>query len=186
MRATSIRGAGAAWPVGALAERHVLEYRELMLEAYEHAADAFTTTVEERRAEPMSWWLRRIASPSGLSQAYGAWDNEALVGSVAVEFSAKPKTRHRALVLGMYVRPAYRGRGVGMALLQAAAQAAAERPGIRVLTLTLTEGNEPAMRLYLAAGFAVWGVEPLAIGTEAGYRGKVHMSRLLHPAGTVA
>ncbi|MDZ7592247.1 MAG: GNAT family N-acetyltransferase [Rubrivivax sp.] len=186
MRATSIRGASAAWPVRALAEQHVPEYRELMLEAYEHAADAFTSTVEERRAEPMSWWVKRIASPSGLSQAYGAWDNEALVGSVAVEFSAKPKTRHSALVLGMYVRPAYRGRGVGMALLQAAAEAAAERPGIRVLTLSLTEGNEPAMRLYLAAGFAVWGVEPLAISTGAGYKGKVHMSRRLHPAGPVA
>ena len=73
-----------------------------------------------------------------------------------------------------------------MALLQAAAHAAAERPGIRVLKLTLTEGNEPAMRLYSAAGFAAWGVESLAINTEAGFKGKVHMSKLLHPAGTAA
>jgi GNAT superfamily N-acetyltransferase len=186
MTATSIRGASGAWPVGALGEQHVLEYRELMLEAYKHAADAFTTTVEERRAEPMSWWVKRIASPSGLSRAYGAWDKQALVGAVALEFSAKPKTRHSALVLGMYVRPAYRGRGVAMALLQAAAHAAAERPGIRVLKLTLTEGNEPAMRLYMAAGFAAWGVEPFAIKTEAGFKGKIHMSKLLHPAGKAA
>jgi GNAT superfamily N-acetyltransferase len=186
MRDASIQDGNAGWPVGALGEQHVLAYRELMLEAYELAADAFTTTVQERRAQPLSWWVQRIASPSGLSQAYGAWDEEALVGAVALEFSAKPKTRHGALVLGMYVRPAYRGRGLGMALLQAAARAAAERPGMRVLTLTLTEGNEPAMRLYLAAGFAAWGVEPLAIRTEAGYKSKVYMSKLLHPAGAAA
>jgi hypothetical protein len=33
--------------VTGLAEHHVAAYRELMLEAYELAADAFTTTVEE-------------------------------------------------------------------------------------------------------------------------------------------
>lgn len=172
--------------IGALSEQHVHAYRELMLEAYEHAADAFTTTAEERRAEPMSWWVKRIGSRVGLTQAYGAWEKEALVGSVALEFSSKPKTRHSALILGMYVRPSYRGRGVGTKLLQAAAQGAAERAGIRTLALTLTEGNESAMRLYKAAGFEVWGVEPLAISTTAGYKGKVHMSRLVQHASTAA
>ena len=168
--------------IGALTEQHVHAYRELMLEAYEHAADAFTTTAEERRAEPMSWWVKRIGSRDGLTRAYGAWDKEALVGSVALEFSSKPKTRHSALILGMYVRPTYRGRGVGTELLQAVAQAAAERPEVRTLALTLTEGNKAAMRLYKAAGFEVWGVEPLAINTTAGYKGKVHMSKLVQRA----
>jgi len=48
-----------------------------------------------------------------------------------------------------------------------------------VLTLTLTEGNEPALRLYHSVGFTVWGVEPLAIRAEAGIKGKVHMSLAL-------
>lgn len=170
--------------ISALTEQHVHAYRELMLEAYEHAADAFTTTVEERRAEPMSWWVKRIGCRGGLTQAFGAWDKEALVGSVAVEYSSKPKTRHSALVLGMYVRPTYRGRGVGTGLLQAAAQAAAERPEVRTLSLTLTEGNESALRLYRAAGFEVWGVEPHAIFTKAGFKGKIHMSKLVQHAST--
>ena len=172
--------------ISALTGQHVHAYRELMLEAYEHAADAFTTTVDERRAEPMSWWVNRIGSRDGLTQAFGAWDKEALVGSVAVEYSSKPKTRHSALVLGMYVRPTYRGRGVGTGLLQAAVQAAAERPEIRTLALTLTEGNESALRLYRAAGFEVWGVEPLAINTTAGIKGKIHMSKLVQHARAAA
>jgi len=40
----------------------VLSYRELMLEAYASAADAFTATVEERAKEPESWWVRRIGN----------------------------------------------------------------------------------------------------------------------------
>ena len=86
----------------------VQQYRELMLEAYELAADAFTSTAEERAAEPTSYWVKRIADPSGLSAAFGAFDGQKLIGTVALEFSAKPKTKHKALVIGMYVAPAAR------------------------------------------------------------------------------
>jgi len=39
------------------------QYRELMLQAYELAADAFTSTAGERAAEPESFWVKRIADP---------------------------------------------------------------------------------------------------------------------------
>lgn len=150
-------------------------YRELMLEAYVEAADAFTSTAEERRTQPLSWWEGRIAAPFGLSLCFGAFLGERLVGTVALEFSAKPKARHSALVLGMYLRPEARGQGVGVLLMRSAIGAARARPELRVLRLTLTEGNLAAQRLYESVGFVVWGVEPLAICTPTGYKGKVHM-----------
>jgi ribosomal protein S18 acetylase RimI-like enzyme len=168
--------------VSILAGSQVAAYRELMLEAYEQAADAFTTTAAERRAEPESWWLKRIGAASGSATSFGAWEGANLVGSVAVEYSIKPKTLHSALVLGMYVKPAYRSKGIGRALMAAVIEAARARPEVLVLTLTLTEGNESALRLYRSVGFQVWGVEPTAIRTESGIKGKVHMSLpLLRP-----
>ena len=152
------------------------EYRELMLEAYTLAADAFTSTAEERAAEPMAWWEKRIAGASGLSESFGAFLEGRLVGTVALEYTTKPKTRHAALVLGMYVRPAARGHGAGRALMQAAIAAARARDGIERLHLTVTEGNTPALRLYESVGFAAWGTEPQAIRTPGGFKGKVHMS----------
>jgi RimJ/RimL family protein N-acetyltransferase len=151
------------------------QYRALMLEAYELAADAFTSTAEERAAEPESYWVNRIAGPSGLSAAFGAFEHEKLVGTVALEFSAKPKTRHKALVIGMYVTPAARGTGAGRSMLSAAVEYAKTKAGVRMVTLTVTEGNEPAMNLYTAAGFQAFGVEPMAILTPSGFKGKVHM-----------
>jgi hypothetical protein len=47
--------------VTALNPSAAAEYRELMLHAYEQAADAFTSTREERANEPESWWANRIA-----------------------------------------------------------------------------------------------------------------------------
>lgn len=158
---------------------HASAYRALMLEAYELAADAFTSTAAERAAEPESFWVRRIADAAGLSLALGAFDGTHLVGTVALEFTAKPKTRHKALVIGMYVRPAVRGQQVGGALLQAALLAAQQHPGIRMLTLTVTEGNEAAIGLYRRFGFEAFGVEPMAILTPDGFKGKVHMWRAM-------
>ena len=146
-----------------------------MLHAYEHAADAFTSTPEERAKEPDEWWIRRIAHPDGLTVAFGYYEREKLVGTVALEFSAKPKTKHKALVVGMYVLPASRGNGSARALLQAAIQFCKQRGDIRAVQLEVTEGNSPALRLYESLGFKEYGVEPMAVLTPIGFRSKVHM-----------
>ena len=146
-----------------------------MLEAYQLAANAFTSTADERATEPDSFWVNRIANPTGMTEAYGAFDGAELVGTVALELSAKPKTRHKALIIGMYVTAAARGRKTARALLDAAIESAGSRQGITLLTLTATEGNEPAISLYRSAGFEVFGVEPMAILTPSGYKAKVYM-----------
>src|ERR1700761_4838462 len=89
---------------------HVGSYRSLLLRAYAEVPDVFTATPEERAAEPESWWLKRIADPSGMSVAFGCFDGETLVGTVTVEFSPRPKTRHKAHLIGMYVASEVRGR----------------------------------------------------------------------------
>ena len=161
--------------VAPLQASDVEQYRSLMLEAYELAADAFTSTADERKAEPEAFWVKRIAEPSGMSAAFGAFKDQNLVGTVALEFSAKPKTKHKALVIGMYVSPTARGTGAGRALLAAIVKYARAKPDLLQLTLTVTEGNEPALSLYRGAGFRAFGVEPMAILTPSGYKGKVHM-----------
>jgi GNAT superfamily N-acetyltransferase len=172
--------------VSTLTAADVVAYRALMLEAYEQAPDAFTTTSAEREAEPESWWIKRIGSADGLTTSFGAWKADSLVGTVALEYSAKPKTRHSALVLGMYVQPHERGQSIGLALLHTAIAAASARPEIQSLNLTLTEGNIPALCLYRSAGFNDWGTQPQAIRTKSGLKGKVHMSLSLSRADAAA
>lgn len=146
-----------------------------MLEAYELAADAFTSTAEERTAETDSFWITRIEDAADLTAAFGAFDGPELVGAVALEYAAKCKTRHKALVVGMYVTPAARGRQAARKLLDVAIDAARTRGQVRVLSLTVTQDNEPALGLYRSAGFEVFGIEPMAILTPSGYKAKVHM-----------
>ncbi len=150
-------------------------YRALMLHAYDAAADAFTSTAEERAAQPEAWWARRIADPDSLSIAFGAFAGSELAGTVTIEFQARAKTRHKAHLIGMFVSEALRGQGAGRALVRAALDAAASRPGVLVVTLTVTEGNAPAIALYESCGFRTFGIEPMAIATRGGFKSKVHM-----------
>ena len=86
----------------------------------------------------------------------------------------------------MFVLESARGLGAGKALVLAALNAARQRPGTLVATLTVTEGNAPAIRLYESCGFQVFGVEPMAIATPGGFKGKVHMWLPLQPAPSAA
>jgi ribosomal protein S18 acetylase RimI-like enzyme len=158
---------------------HVAPYRAFMLRAYAEAPDAFTSTPEERAREPESWWVKRVADASGSSAAYGCFDGGALIGTVAVEFSSKPKTRHKAHLIGMFVVPEARGRGAARMLVDAAIGHCRARGGITSITLTVTDGNQPAIALYRKAGFRGFGVEPMALRTPEGYLSKMHMQLTL-------
>lgn len=82
--------------ITALTAADAPQYREVMLEAYAQAADAFTSTPEERASEPLAWWVNRIASASGLTQSFGAFEAEQLVGTVvsAIGINRPFESRH--------------------------------------------------------------------------------------------
>jgi ribosomal protein S18 acetylase RimI-like enzyme len=65
--------------------------------------------------------------------------------------------RHVLQINGIAVDPAFQRRGVGQALLDAAAAEARSR-GARRLTLRVLTHNEAALRLYERCGFVVEGV----------------------------
>lgn len=160
-----------------LSTEHAAQYRALMLHGYQHEPDAFTAEPGERAGLPLSWWEQRIGGEQQNTIAFGAFGDGKLVGCIALEFSTRPKTRHKAHLIGMYVLDTWRGKGLGRQLVESALGYAGQRVGIEIITLTVTEGNTAAIALYEAAGFASFGVEPLAMRTTEGFKAKVHMWR---------
>lgn len=165
-----------------LSPRHAAEYRALMLEAHAAHPDAFTSTVAERKKRPPAWWKARLSDESDAARlVLGAFEGSTLIGAVGLSFERREKARHKVTLFGMYVRPQWRGRGIGRQLVIAALAHASERPGIRVIQLTVTEGNVPAVTLYESCGFVRFGVEPMAIAAGSEYLAKVHMWRRIGP-----
>lgn len=145
-------------------------YRSLRLRALHDHPDAFTSSYEEDRAQPVEAAAARLAAHA----FWGAYQGNELYGFVGLEREARPKNRHKATVVGMYVAPEVAGQGVARALLEALlAHARAE--GLASLVLTVTEGNARARRLYEDAGFRSFGIEPDALRVHGRSFAKNHM-----------
>ena len=172
------------YSVRQLANSDASRYRDLMLDAYENFSEAFTSTANERRGKSLSWWEERIASDDGTSVVFGAFDGDELIGTAGIEYETRDKTKHKSLLFGMFVRPAYRGHGIGRALIDAALGHARSRPGALVMLLSLTGGNAAAQRLYESCGFATFGVEPMGLCIDGAFRAKVHMWRTVATSAT--
>jgi RimJ/RimL family protein N-acetyltransferase len=165
-------------------------YRALMLRAYGDHPDAFTASVAEREAHPLSWWQARVAR-DGADQnegkadevVFGAFEGdtragtvaETLVGAAGFRRETREKTRHKSTLFGMYVAPGARESGTGDQLVRAVLAHARECAGLRVVQLTVSEGNARARRLYERCGFMPFGVEPMAVREGDGFIAKVHL-----------
>ena len=153
-------------------------YRALMLEAYEHHPEAFTSSLGERAAMPASFWEGRLAADTEPRElVVGAYCDRALAGAAGIEFETREKARHKATLFGMFVHPRFRGNGLGYELVEAALAAACARPGVRIVQLTVTEGNAAARCLYERFGFVPFGVEPYAVAVRGAFVSKIHMWR---------
>lgn len=147
-------------------------YRALRLRALREHPEAFTSSFEEDEREPPEQARTRLAGAG--TQFWGAFEDGRLCGMVGLVREARAKSRHKATVVAMYVAPEQAGRGIGRELLDALlVQARAD--GLESLLLTVTEGNDPARRLYEAAGFRSFGVEPRAIKVDGRPFAKNHM-----------
>jgi RimJ/RimL family protein N-acetyltransferase len=161
-----------------LGPEHVVEYRALMLEAYDLHPDAFTSSLADRAPLPLMWWERRLAGGEDASNVvFGAFVDDVLAGVAGLAFDTREKVRHKATLFGMYVPERHGRQGLGRSLVHAALDMARTHPGTLLVQLTVTEGNVPAQRLYESCGFVAFGVEPMAIRAGRGFVSKVHMWR---------
>ena len=144
-----------------------LDYHALRLRAFRDHPQAFTSSHEEEVCKPLSQAQERLA-PNSPAKFWGAFvldpllPGGRLVGSVGLDREQRLKTRHKAVVLGMFVAAEQARRGLGRRLLDALL-AEAHASDLELLVLTVTCGNQAAERLYLEAGFTSYGIEPGAI-----------------------
>jgi GNAT superfamily N-acetyltransferase len=101
---------------------------------------------------------RLAALPHALS--FFAWDGAQAIGLINVfEGFSTFKARPLLNIHDVIVEPAYRGRGVATALLQAVEVEALQRDCCK-LTLEVLTGNRPAAQAYRVFGFEPYQLEP--------------------------
>lgn len=134
-------------------------FREVRLRALKEHPEAFGSSYEEEQGlevEEMAGWLTTTSD----SIMFGAYEGEALVGTLGLRRFGRMKSSHRASLGVMYVAPEARGKGMGKALVEAAMTKAKAMEGLEDVVLAVTVGNDSARRLYLKAGFQPYGIDP--------------------------
>jgi GNAT superfamily N-acetyltransferase len=131
--------------------------RDLRMRALRDAPHAFEMTAAQEDAVPAEEWGRRAGADGGaVFVAPGDGPAVAMAGVVLRDGG------ERALLWGMWVDPAARGRGLGGELVEAAADWA-RRHGAQRLELWVTDRAGAAAALYRRAGFEPAGpAKPLA------------------------
>jgi RimJ/RimL family protein N-acetyltransferase len=161
-----------------LAAADLPAYKALRDEMLEAHPEAFTSDAQEERAKEPTDYLHRLGVDRRERGQFvlGGWRGERLLGAIGCERDRRRKVRHIGHIVGMMVRPEARGQGLARELLQGLIGECRRTDGVEMLTLTVTAGNLPAVRLYESSGFVVYGNLRRAIRLDNGrYHDKLHM-----------
>ncbi|WP_138419677.1 GNAT family N-acetyltransferase [Aquibacillus sediminis] len=150
------------------------KYLAIRLEALQNSPDAFASSYEEERDQPVEKYQNRFEAPKN-AFTFGAFEDDQLVGVITLVKEQLIKLRHRANMVAMYVRPEKRGEGIGKALITKAIQKAVSLEDIEQLYLTVVTTNDPAKRLYASIGFEIFGHEKRALKFGDTYYDEEHM-----------
>jgi len=142
-------------------------YRELRLEALRSHPDAFGASLEDEQARSPEMLARRLdAGPANC--LFGAFAGAELLGTAGFFIpNSSAKSRHKGLLVGVYVAPAHRGHALGRTLVQAVIDHA--RGQVALLQAAVGAANAPARRLYNDLGFRQYGFENKALLVDGAY-----------------
>lgn len=123
--------------------------REIRLAALQEAPYAFGSTYARERHFDESTWRERLSNPDG--PTFLAFDGDTAVGLDGVYTENGDR-----ILVAMWVAPAARRGGVGVALTDAVCEWAKAQGDTRIY-LSVAEGNDPARKLYERLGFKMTG-----------------------------
>jgi RimJ/RimL family protein N-acetyltransferase len=133
-------------------------YRMLRLESLMKAPESFGSSYEEESLIPRLRMEANIEKESSDQLMFGAYDNKLLVGICGFMRENQRKSRHRGVIVQMFVKEKYQGKGVGERLIRSIVKYAFSVAAVEQLTLGVVTTNEKALRLYEKLGFQEYGV----------------------------
>lgn len=147
----------------------VSAYREIRLEALKNESTSYGSTYEEEAVKTKLAFETYIEQQSSGAVAFGAFADEQLVGITVWKGDERIRLSHRAKIGQVYVKPEYRGRGVGRMMMKAVIEDAFSNPNIEAVSLEVVNTNAAAIHVYEELGFKTYGVFERYFKTENGY-----------------
>ncbi len=151
--------------VRALGPADAAAYRVLRLRSLAESPEAFSRS----EAESEAVLAERFANVENAFTLGAFAEGGELAGFVSFTRERGEKVAHKGFLTGMYVAPAWRGRGLGRRLCEELVGRVRALAGLEQLALGVAVTSGPARALYLSLGFAPYGVEPRALRVGGEY-----------------
>ena len=152
-----------------------IPFSKLRRERLEQAPRAFAESLAEHDALPLAKIAERLAR-SNHNFVVGAFTPKAeLVGMAGFARNPRLKSHHKGVIWGVYVRPQWRGTGVGRTVLSELLKQARTLAGLEQIQLTVSTSQTAAKKLYESLGFEVFGHERHALKVDGEYVDEDHM-----------
>ncbi|MDN2714199.1 GNAT family N-acetyltransferase [Janthinobacterium sp. SUN120] len=150
----------------------------LRLRAILDSPSSFSSSREDELARTPEEHVQRIAD-SPLHRAFGAFDGERLVGLAGLRRESMRQLSHKALLWGVFVDVAQRGKGVARRLVNACIAQAEADPAVMQVHLSVNAENNAALGLYESLGFIAYGTEPRSMRVGELFYDEHHLALLI-------
>lgn len=129
-------------------------YREIRLESLKLHPEAYGSTYEDQRKLPKLMFQKALEEGADDRFIYGAFDGDTLVGICGFVQKNWFDLNAAGTLIQMYVKAPYRGRRIGLKLVNAVVHQAFQDPDVRQIVLGVNTDNTAAICVYEQAGFA--------------------------------
>jgi ribosomal protein S18 acetylase RimI-like enzyme len=162
----------------AIIESDLEAFKAIRLEALRSHPSAFGSDYDEALSDPPQKWQDIIqrAITGETDAIFVAEEGNALAGLLGVHRMHGIKNRHSALIWGVYVRPRFRGMKLVDQLMTPALSWCTAH-GVRILRLSVSTTNQPAICCYRRCGFVPYGTSPQEIRIGEVYHDELLMYR---------
>ena len=134
-----------------------VDFKAIRLEALLNHPEAFGSSFEEESNRSPDDWKAGFKT----ADIFGCFVENNLVACAGFFVLSSLKMRHRGVLFTMYIKPTYRKKGIGDALVKAVISRAEKQ--VSQLHLTVVTTNKTAIKLYEKNGFRIYGTEPHAL-----------------------
>lgn len=155
-----------------------IQFRELRLGALQDNPIAFTADYQKNSKHPLKYWEDMLTVQADEATIFLAGHKSSLLGMTGIARGSSPKTRHSAMIWGVYVKPEWRGLHIAEELITRCFAWSRSRK-IVLLKLGVAVVNQSAIRCYERCGFKAYGTEPRAVFYEGNYYDELLMYRPL-------
>ncbi|MDO8033139.1 GNAT family N-acetyltransferase [Janthinobacterium sp. SUN128] len=150
----------------------------LRLRAILDSPSSFSSSREDELGRTPEEHVQRIAG-GPLHRAFGAFDGERLVGFAGLRRESMRQLSHKALLWGVFVDVAQRGKGVARRLVNACIEQAETDPAVMQVHLSVNAENNAALGLYESLGFIAYGTEPRSMRVGDLFYDEHHLALLI-------